>query len=56
MGVLKKELKKPELLQLVVALEIAGKPKTKDQAAERIGQVLKSQLEMHVKAQAFDAS
>jgi hypothetical protein len=50
---LKKDFKKPDLEHLLVALQIAGKPKTKDQAVDRIKQTLNSQLEMYVKAQPF---
>jgi len=53
---IKKDLKDHELAQLLVELKIAGKPKSKSHAVEKIGQVLKSQLEMHVKAQAFEES
>ena len=50
------KLKKPELEQLLAALEISGKPKTKAEAIERVARsVLNSQLEMHVKAQALDS-
>ena len=54
LGTFKKDLKKPDLEELLGKLDIAGKPKTKDQAIARIGQVLTSQLEMYVKAQAFE--
>jgi hypothetical protein len=47
------KLKKPELDQLLVSLEIAGKPKSKKEAIQRVGSILSSQVEMHVKAQAF---
>lgn len=54
LGDLEKALKKPELEQLLAALAIAGKPKTKSQATDKIRQVLSSQLEMYVKSQAFE--
>jgi hypothetical protein len=42
--------------ELLVALNISGKSRTKDQAIEKLKQVLSAQLEMYVKAQAFDPS
>jgi hypothetical protein len=54
LGDLKKALTKAHWEQLLAALEIAGKPKTKDQAVDKVRQVLNSQLAMYVKAQAFD--
>jgi hypothetical protein len=52
---LKEGMTKPHLEQLLAALEIAGKPKTKDQAVEKVRQVMNSQLEMYIKAQALNA-
>jgi hypothetical protein len=54
LGELQKGLTKPQLDELLAGLAIAGKAKTKDQAVERVKQVLTSQLEMYVKAQALD--
>jgi hypothetical protein len=48
-----KGLKKPECVELLSLLDISGKPSTKGQAIEKVRQVLNSQLEMYVKAQAF---
>jgi hypothetical protein len=53
---LKKELVKPQKetwLQLLPELKISGKPKTIAKAIEEVRQMLNSQLEMHVKQQAF---
>lgn len=51
---LKKALTKPQWDELLAALDIAGKAKTKDMAVEKVRQMLNSQLEMYVKAQAFE--
>jgi hypothetical protein len=53
---LKKDLVKPQKeawLQLLPELKISGKPKTIPKAIEEVRQMLNSQLEMHVKQQAF---
>ncbi len=47
-----KALSKPQLDQLLVELQIAGKAKSKDAAIDRVRQVLKSQAEMYVKTHA----
>jgi len=47
-----KALSKPQLDQLLVELQIAGKAKTKEAAIDRVRQVLKSQAEMYVKKHA----
>jgi hypothetical protein len=49
----KNGLTKPQWDELLASLSIAGKARTKDQAVEKLKQVLNSQLEMYVKAQAF---
>lgn len=53
LGEINKGLKFPECEQLLTVLNISGKAKTKGQALEKVRQVLNSQLEMYVKAQAF---
>jgi hypothetical protein len=53
MGEINKGLKSPECDELLTVLGIAGKAKTKAKAVEKVREVLNSQLEMHVKAQAF---
>jgi hypothetical protein len=47
-------LTKPQWDELLTALNVSGKARTKDQAVEKLKQVLNSQVEMYVKAQAFD--
>ncbi|MHB0961094.1 MAG: hypothetical protein ACYC0X_21810 [Pirellulaceae bacterium] len=50
---LESSMKKSDLDQLLVELQIAGKAKSKPQAIDKIRQVLHSQLDMYVKAQSF---
>jgi len=47
-----KDLSKPQLDQLLVELNIAGKAKSKPAAVDKLRQVLKSQAEMYVKTHA----
>jgi hypothetical protein len=54
MAELKKGLTKPQWDELLLALDIAGKAKTKDQAVEKVRLMLNSQLEMHFKARGFE--
>lgn len=53
MNELEKAMKKSDLDLLLIELEIAGKAKSKAQAIDKIGQVVRSQLDMYVKAQSF---
>ena len=53
MGEINKGLKSAGCDELLTVLGIAGKAKTKAKAVEKVREVLNSQLEMHVKAQAL---
>jgi hypothetical protein len=54
LGEIKKGLSKPQMDELLVTLNISGKAKSKEQAADKVRQVLNNQLEMYVKNQALD--
>lgn len=48
-----KGLSAPQFQELLTAVNISGKSKSKGQSADKLKQVLSSQLEMHIKSQAF---
>jgi hypothetical protein len=53
-GDIQKALSAPQMNELLTALSISGKGKSKGQAADKVRQVLNNQLEMYVKNQALD--
>lgn len=53
LGEIKKGFTKTNWAELLQELKIAGKPKSMRDAAQKVRQVLNSQLEMHVKLQGF---